>query len=409
MTPGPLANDAMLPRCRVLALEPYFGGSHRAFLESWQRHSRHQWTMLTLPARHWKWRMRHAAWTFAQQAVELAASRAEDKPPWDVVFCSDMLPLAEWQGLLSGAAKRSSQSNTGHVARQIGALPTVLYFHENQLTYPVQQEAERDLHFAFTNLLSALAADETWFNSDFHRQDFFTAAETWLKRLPDHAPRDSLANVRSTSQVQWPGGPPRWQRQERPPGPLRVAWAARWEHDKGLRTLQQALTRCLDNGLQLQVSVMGEQFQHTPAAMQALKDRFDAAPPGSLIRWGFQTRAAYEQALKECDVFVSTAEHEFFGISVVEAMAAGAIVLLPRRLSYPELLAPLGRRSEPCFYAGGAAGIAAALQNWADRLGEARLWTELRELLQGAADRFGWPRRAAEMDERLSMAASRFS
>jgi glycosyltransferase involved in cell wall biosynthesis len=35
---------------------------------------------------------------------------------------------------------------------------------------------------------------------------------------------------------------------------------------------------------------------------------------------------------------VSTARHEFFGVAVVEAIAAGALPLLPHRLSYPELV-----------------------------------------------------------------------
>jgi glycosyltransferase involved in cell wall biosynthesis len=36
---------------------------------------------------------------------------------------------------------------------------------------------------------------------------------------------------------------------------------------------------------------------------------------------------------------VSTADHEFFGVGVLEAMAAGTFAILPHRLSYPELIA----------------------------------------------------------------------
>jgi len=45
----------------ILALEPFYGGSHRAFLDGWAAHSRHHWTVLGLSPRHWKWRMRHGA------------------------------------------------------------------------------------------------------------------------------------------------------------------------------------------------------------------------------------------------------------------------------------------------------------------------------------------------------------
>ena len=37
------------------------------------------------------------------------------------------------------------------------------------------------------------------------------------------------------------------------------------------------------------------------------------------------------------DIAVSTAKHEFYGISVIEAVRAGCIPFLPNRLSYPEL------------------------------------------------------------------------
>ena len=56
---------------RILALEPYYGGSHRAFLDGWVAHSRHEWTVLELPAYKWKWRMRHAAITLADRVAAL--------------------------------------------------------------------------------------------------------------------------------------------------------------------------------------------------------------------------------------------------------------------------------------------------------------------------------------------------
>ena len=52
---------------KILALEPYYGGSHKAFLDGWIESSRHQWDLLTLPANKWKWRMRAAAIEFADK------------------------------------------------------------------------------------------------------------------------------------------------------------------------------------------------------------------------------------------------------------------------------------------------------------------------------------------------------
>lgn len=134
----------------ILALEPYYGGSHRAFLDGWIATSRHTWTPLTLPAHHWKWRMRHAAITFAEQVASCPNTH------FDAIFCSDMLNLAVFRGL---------------APQPISKLPTVVYFHENQLTYPDNSRTQRDYHYAFDNFQTLLAADQAWFNSDYHRTE----------------------------------------------------------------------------------------------------------------------------------------------------------------------------------------------------------------------------------------------
>jgi glycosyltransferase involved in cell wall biosynthesis len=59
-----------------------------------------------------------------------------------------------------------------------------------------------------------------------------------------------------------------------------------------------------------------------------------------LVHYGYaETEAGYARLLWSSDVVLSTALHEFFGVSVVEALYCGARPVLPNRLSYPELLA----------------------------------------------------------------------
>jgi hypothetical protein len=41
--------------------------------------------------------------------------------------------------------------------------------------------------------------------------------------------------------------------------------------------------------------------------------------------------------LSKGNIVVSTSLHEFYGISIIEAVRAGCVPLLPDRLSYPEL------------------------------------------------------------------------
>ena len=363
---------------KILALEPYFGGSHRAYLDGWTTHSRHDWTVLGLRPSKWKWRMRHSAWTFADQICERLAAGER----WDALFCSDMLNLAEFRGLAPA---------------QVRDLPTLAYFHENQLTYPVQHESERDFHFGFTNMTTALAATAVWFNSAFNRDSFLGALPEFLRRMPDYQPFDAVERIRDKSAVQPQGIAEFPPRGVRPPGPLRVLWAARWEHDKDPDTFFAALARLNAQGVDFRVSVIGEQFERCPPIFAEARETFRA----HIDRWGYQpTREDYVAALAEADVFVSTAQHEFFGISAVEAIAAGAYPLLPRRLAYPELLSP-----ERFFYEGGDEELASRLAELARRVANGNLWENDAECAIRAVRRFSWPLLAPRLDDALEAVA----
>ena len=155
-------------KLKVLVLESFWGGSHRAAAEGWAGVSEHEVVIECLPARFWKWRMRGAAFEFAKRL----RGRLE-KEEVDVVFATDMLDVAHLKAFL---------------VRPIG---TILYFHENQASYPpVPEETtpERDLQYVFTNLASALASDYVAFNSDFQRARFWAGMEEVLRRMPDFQP-----------------------------------------------------------------------------------------------------------------------------------------------------------------------------------------------------------------------------
>ncbi|HDS84223.1 MAG TPA: DUF3524 domain-containing protein [Phycisphaerales bacterium] len=365
----------------ILAMEGYYGGSHRAFLDGWITRSRHQWDVVTLPPNKWKWRMRHGAFTFAERVNALAA----EGKTWDVLFCSDMLNLAEFRGL---------------VCQQVNRLPSVVYFHENQLTYPVRFEDERDYQYVVTNFTSALSADEVWFNSAFHRDDFYEALTPFFERMPDFPPRSQIASLPDKFCVQPPGIEPFGDRpSQRLPGPTRILWAARWEHDKNPEDFFQAIRHLVEKGLDFRLSVIGEQFRDAPAvfkqAQAAFADRID--------RWGFlPSRQAYVQALTEADIVVSTACHEFFGIGMVEAISAGAYPLLPRRLAYPEILSSMETvEPDEFFYDGTVGQLAEKLALLIRRTENGDLWQGRSRRGQEAMARYHWDRRAADLDRGL--------
>ncbi len=363
---------------RILALEPYYGGSHAAFLDGWSRAGRHEWTILQLPAYKWKWRMRHAAVTFSDRVRRLLSQGRR----WDLLFCSDMLNLAEFLGL---------------VPKDVRDLPGIVYFHENQLTYPVQFESERDYQFAMTNMTSALAADAVWFNSAFHRDSFLQALAAFLQRMPDHQPLDAVSRIREKSAVHPPGVTVPVERGERKPGPLRVLWAARWEHDKNPEDFFAALKLLKERPVRFRVSVVGAQFRETPAvfawAREYFADRVD--------RWGYQPdRSEYEAALREADVFISTAAHEFFGLSAVEATLAGAYPLVPKRLAYPEVFGlHEGRTAGEFLYEGDAAALGGTLADLAGRVESGTSLLSATETIRARLRQLEWPNLAPVLDD----------
>ncbi len=363
---------------RVLALNPYHGGSHRAFIDGWIAHSRHRFDLFTLPAHHWKWRMRHGAMTFADELSASVASTDRHFRAWDAIWCTDMLDLAQCRGLLA---------SPGRFAGETAGLPGVCYFHENQLTYPDAFRGERDLHFALTNMTSALAANAVWFNSAYHRDAFCAALGDLLRRMPDHAPLDAVDAIRAKAQVQSPGiepGPSADHRSKTADA-LTIAWVSRWEHDKDPDTFFSALDLAARRGVNFRLNVLGESFTDVPPCFNAARNRF----VDRIDRFGYvESPDDYRAALAESDVVISTAKHEFFGIAVLEAVDAGCFPLVPRTLAYPETLSAPGS-DESWFHDGSPSDIAARLVALA--AGPVPKPPDVR--------RYHWPARAAAMDE----------
>ena len=363
---------------KVLTLESYYGGSHKAFLDGWQKYSTHEFTLLTLPADNkWKWRMRHAAITFAQQVNELV----ERGGRWDVLFCSDMLNLAEFCGLADESVRW---------------LPKVVYFHENQLTYPVQVESERDYQYCMTNITTATAADAVWFNSDFHRDEFLEAIEKFLKRMPDYQPVEVIDEIRSKSSIHPPGIAPIEGKHEPSAGSLRILWAARWEHDKNPEDFFAAMKILKQKGFDFRLNVIGEQFRESPDVFNWAKDTF----ADHIDYWGYQSsRDEYEKVLAGSDIVVSTANHEFFGIGVLEAIAAGCCPVLPNRLSYPHIIESLtGGQQADFLYDGSVNGLVRRLETLLTNFRRERL------VLQANICQYFWPERSSQMDAAIASA-----
>lgn len=317
---------------RLLVLEPYYGGSHRAVLDGLLDRLDVEADVLTLPARKWKWRMRGAAITMAASAREMHSSRLEANSPvspssadpwmgWDLVYASTFVNLAEFYGLADEA---------------VAGVPSIVYFHENQLVYPNRHEADWDFQFPLTNITSALVASRCLFNTEFTRDSFLGEIGPFLKRFPDHVPSGVAEKIAPKAQVLAPPFDPAAFDSaplSRPHTP-RIVWPHRWEHDKNPDGFFDAVAALADEGLEFEVAVAGQEFRDVPASIRGARDRLGAR----LVHAGEPaTRAKYAALLCGADIAVSTATNEFFGLAMVEAAYAGCYPLVPGRLAYPEI------------------------------------------------------------------------
>lgn len=369
---------------QILSLQPYYGGSHKYCMEAVKEKSRHNWEVFTLPANKWKWRMQHAAITFAEELSALPASHPARKS--EVIFCSDMLNLAEFRGL---------------APRWAGHLPAVFYFHENQFAYPGQnkQQEKENAGFGFINMLSGCAADQVWFNSCHNRDSFFSGLRAYLKSCPNNRPWEAYQRLKEKSRVVYPGihQPLNSSLTERRAGePLRIAWAARWEHDKGPELFFNSLKLLQQRGIRFKLRVLGEQFKRHPEIFDTAADWFK----DEIEVWGFEPAwERYMQWLASSDVIVSTAKHEFFGIAILEGAASGAYPVLPQGLSYPELFGDC----EKVFYDGSMEGLADKLTDITETIdSEKSTWQCRRRQTADIARSFDWQKRVAEIDKRMA-------
>jgi glycosyltransferase involved in cell wall biosynthesis len=355
---------------KLWLIEPYYTGSHKAWADGYRAHSRHSVQQLTLPGRFWKWRMQGGAITLARK------TRALDERP-DLLLASDMLNVPVFLTL---------------GAQFLAHVPLALYFHENQLTYPLQQGEKRDLHYGFINFTSALRADVVLFNSAYHLEAFFDELPRLLKHFPDYTELWTVETLRNKSRVLPLGLDLAGFDAYRPDQPVTgrplILWNHRWEYDKNPEAFFRAIYALADEDLDFGLVLLGESFRNQPAEFLEVRERL----PGRIVQFGYaEDPASYARLLWQSDLVVSTALHEFFGAAIVEACYCGCFPILPRRLSYPELV-PLDRHDD-CLYDDDG-GLLDRLRDAVLRIGEVRAFS-----LQRTMECFDWQQMAPRYDD----------
>jgi glycosyltransferase involved in cell wall biosynthesis len=310
-------------------LSAYDAVSHRLWRTSLATlFPEHDWTQLSLPPRYFSWRVRgnSLSWGISPHT----ALRGN----YDLLIATSLVDLASLRGFLP------------HLA----AIPTLVYFHENQFVYPVSNSQgvrphSSHLDAAMVSLYSALCADRVVFNSHFNRRTFLSGVAGLLQDLPDHLPAGILERLQQATVLPVPldsALPVNLSGQADDSAILQVVWNHRWEYDKGPELLLALAEAIVQQRLPFQLHILGQRFRQWPAEFPQLQQLFTLyannghSPPG---RFGpIADRAEYYRVLSGCDVVLSTARHDFQGLSILEAAALGCTPLCPDALVYPEYL-----------------------------------------------------------------------
>lgn len=326
-------------RPRILLLSAYDAGSHRRWREQLvATQPDFHWEVLALPPRFFRWRIRGNALTWLQEPALKAG--------YDLLVVTSMVDLASLKGLHP------------HLART----PSLLYMHENQFAYPDSGRQHSSAEPKMVNLYSAVAADQVLFNSAWNRDSFLDGAYRFLDKMPDGLPDGLINSIREKCRVvPVPIEDRLFVERDSTLNPQcpHLLWNHRWEYDKAPERLLLLLDALVEAGQDFRLSVVGEQFRNQPEAFDLIHERHRKR----IVNWGYlQNRADYDRLLTQADVAISTALHDFQGLSVLEAMASGCMALTPDRLAYPEYV-PVTQR-----YASHADDPAAEAEAAADRL-----------------------------------------
>ena len=225
----------------ILLLSAYDAVSHQYWRKGLvENFAEYNWTVLTLPARFFAWRVRGNSLSWAFNA------KPQLQQNYDLIICTSMTDLSALLGLAPGLA----------------GTPSLIYFHENQFEYPSSGNEFNKVEPQILSIYSALAATKVVFNSDFNRRTFLEGARNLLKKMPDHVPDNLVEHIAAKSYVlavplceasqfslknQQPYQHSKLKSNDKP---LQVIWNHRWEFDKGPELLLFIVEKLIENKCQ---------------------------------------------------------------------------------------------------------------------------------------------------------------
>jgi len=302
---------------RIAIIDSFFDDSHAWWASGLQHNSEHEIEIFCNPPKNWKWQM-------VGGTLKLAAEIGNEIESFDLIVVTDMIDLPSFFGYLKDY----------HIPK------TIIYFHENQITYPWSKSdadinKKRDHHYGFMNLRSVIMADKVVFNSVYHKQSFLSALPQFTNMFPSFPWARYLEQIGQKSLILPIGidmslfdGSEKADQYK----PI-FLWNHRWEYDKKPNEFFETLFDLDILDYDFGLIVLGRSHKRKPEIFEIAKERLNK----HILHWGYvDNKENYYALLNQANILLVTGNQDFFGISVVEAIAAGCYPILPLRLSYPE-------------------------------------------------------------------------
>lgn len=164
----------------------------------------------------------------------------------------------------------------------------------------------------------SLSADRLLFNSKFNETSFLENVDAFLNRQSDFKLKDLRQQIEPKCVVlyfpidfnEMPSD--RTRNDPALSNELHLVWPHRWEHDKNPQLLANTLIELDQRQIPFKLSIIGEQFESKPKCF----DDIQAKLADKLEHFGYLSRSDYVKCLNEADVVISTANHEFYGVSM---------------------------------------------------------------------------------------------
>ena len=300
---------------RILLLSAYDIASHRYWREGLvETLPNIDWTVLTLPPRHFSWRIRSnsMSWAFSHQETL--------EKDYDLLVATSMTDLSALRGFLP----------------KLSEIPNIVYCHENQFAFPQTEAQFKSVEPQLLNIYTLLAADVVLFNSHFNLETFLEGARTLLKKFPDYVPPNIVELIETKSTIlPVPLSNLDEYKSNNKNKTFSIVWNHRWEYDKGPSLLLSIVKKLCESHMEFKFHLIGQQFRNSPKEFSEIIDLLKNND--SLGKEGFiENKDDYYQCLSSSHIVLSTSQQEFQGLSIMEACELGCTPVLPNRLSYPE-------------------------------------------------------------------------